>query len=439
MRPADFAIDNCLKCSMCNTACPVYSVYPRYPGPKRLGPELERMRLEGVSADTPWVEYCLGCHRCDLACPNQVKVSEMIARAKAEHRKPFTRALRDWWFARPGLLGRLTTIAPAVSNFALSLKPMRWLMSRFMQVTPERRFPAYAKPNLRTRNFSRGANSRVLFFPGCFIRYNKPDLGRSAIRLLELSGLSVEVASSSCCGVPAIANGEADLAQSLARANVRSLARKVESGMRVVTACSSCGYMFKTGFGGVLDEDDSLSAGAELEQFAKWCRPGIHWYPTHFRKKRGNGWGTEVYSKRQTALIAANTFDIAEILMEQADAGKLDLPFQQTNLRLAYHAPCHQRSQGIGRPWFHLLGRIPGVVIEDLDAGCCGMSGTYGFKQEKYEVSMTIGQELFDSIRALQPHRVATECATCQMQIEHGTNVRAIHPIEVMLQACEGE
>jgi len=67
------------------------------------------------------------------------------------------------------------------------------------------------------------------------------------------------------------------------------------------------------------------------------------------------------------------------------------------------------------------------------------MSGTYGFKQEKYEVSMTIGQELFDSIRALQPHRVATECATCQMQIEHGTNVRAIHPIEVMLQACEGE
>jgi len=91
---------------------PVLAVHTLYPGPKRLGPELERLRREGISTDTEWVEYCLGCHRCDLACPHQVNVSEMIARAKAEHRKPLIRGLRDWWFARPGLLGKLTTIYP---------------------------------------------------------------------------------------------------------------------------------------------------------------------------------------------------------------------------------------------------------------------------------------------------------------------------------------
>jgi glycerol-3-phosphate dehydrogenase subunit C len=123
--------------------------------------------------------------------------------------------------------------------------------------------------------------------------------------------------------------------------------------------------------------------------------------------------------------------------MEQSDAGTLNTEFQTANMHLAYHAPCHQKSQGIGRPWFHLLRQIPGVTVDDIDAGCCGMSGTFGFKQEKYEVSMAIGRQLFDRINASQPEMVATECATCQMQIEHGTTYKAIHPAEIMLQAYD--
>ena len=400
MRPDDLAIDNCLKCSLCNTVCPVLAADPRYPGPKRLGPELERLRREGISTDTEWVEYCLGCHRCDLSCPNQVNVSEMIARAKATHRKPLIRGLRDWWFARPGLLGKLTTILPALSNFALAMKSARYLMSKIMQITPQRTFPKYTRPDLRSPAMTGKARQRVVFFPGCFIRYNRPELGRVVIDLLERNGFSVEVASSECCGVPASANGDAAVARSLARANVRAMAAQVDSGLRIVTACSSCGHMLKTAFDGIL-EDDKKFAGAAKE-------------------------------------IARSTFDLAELLMAQADAGELNTSFQHTNLRLAYHAPCHQRSQGIGRPWYHLLNMIPGVTVEDMDAGCCGISGTYGFKQEKYPVSMEIGKQLFASIDAVQPQMVATECATCQMQIEHGTNFKAIHPAEILLHAYEG-
>jgi len=76
---------------------------------------------------------------------------------------------------------------------------------------------------------------------------------------------------------------------------------------------------------------------------------------------------------------------------------------------------------GHWRPWYNLLQQIPGVEMEDLNAGCCGMSGTYGFKEEKYPVSMEVGSELFAGIRASNPQAVVTECATCQMQIEHGT------------------
>src|ERR1039457_4653184 len=221
MRLDEFAIDNCLKCSICNAACPVYSAHAQYPGPKHLGPELERLRCEGVATDTAWLEYCLGCHRCDLACPHQVNVSEMIARAKAEHRKPLVRGLRDWWFARPGLLGRLTTMLPALSNFALSIKPARFLMSKLMQITPQRKFPSYTRLNLRSPAIAVKETQRVVFFPGCFIRYNRPDLGRVVIDLLERNGLTAEVASTECCGVPAMANGDAAEARAVARTNVK--------------------------------------------------------------------------------------------------------------------------------------------------------------------------------------------------------------------------
>jgi glycerol-3-phosphate dehydrogenase subunit C len=158
--------------------------------------------------------------------------------------------------------------------------------------------------------------------------------------------------------------------------------------------------MLKTGFGGKLEDDKNFASEA--------------------RK------------------IAANTYDLGELLMAQSDAGKFNTDFKQTDLHLAYHAPCHQKSQGIGRPWYHLLRQIPGVTIEDLDAGCCGMSGTYGFKQEKYNVSMAIGKNLFDSINAAQPQMVVTECATCRFQIEHGTAAKVAHPVDIMLQAYDG-
>ena len=402
MRLDELAIDNCLKCALCNAACPVYGVHAQYPGPKHLGPELERLRCEGISADSMWLEYCLGCHRCDLACPQQVGVSEMIARAKAKHRKPLVRGLRDWWFARPGLLGRLTTILPSLSNSVLSIAPARFLMSKLMRIAPQRSFPSYTWPNLRASAIGMSRNKRphVLLFPGCFIRYNRPELGRKVIDLLERNGFAAEVAATDCCGVPAMANGDRTQARAVARANVRRMANQVDAGMRVVTACSSCGHMLKTEFGGLLKDDKDLADAAKR--------------------------------------IASRTFDVAELLMMQSDEGTLNTNFQTANLRLAYHAPCHQKSQGIGRPWFHLLGQIPGVTIEDIDAGCCGMSGTYGFKQEKYGVSMAIGRQLFDRIAASQPQFVATECATCRMQIEHGTTFKAIHPAEILLQAYDG-
>jgi glycerol-3-phosphate dehydrogenase subunit C len=114
------------------------------------------------------------------------------------------------------------------------------------------------------------------------------------------------------------------------------------------------------------------------------------------------------------------------------DEGKLNTDFKTLNLKLAYHAPCHLKSQGIGRPWLRLLRAVPGIEIEEIKADCCGMAGTYGFKKEKYSISMGIGRELFEGIKAYQPQAVITECGSCQLQIEHLTQLRTLHPAEIL-------
>lgn len=398
MRHTDVTLDNCLKCSDCNAACPVMTAHPGYPGPKHLGPELEKLRREGLACDTDWLEYCLGCERCDMACPNQVNVAELIARAKAAHQKPPLRRLRDWLLGRPGLLGVLLSLAPWASNRILALRPLRRLMSAVAGIAAERPFPAYARPSLDgVARQGRGAE-RVVFFQGCSMRYNEQALGQDCLTVLGENGIEVEMSDCGCCGYPALANGDPAEATRRVRANLEKLAPAAEAGQIIVTACTSCGQMLKTGFTALVSDDPALAARARL--------------------------------------VEAAVRDLGEYLQERADSGRLSLHFgPAASGRLAYHAPCHQTTQGLSRPWLHLLRQVPGLDVDDLDAGCCGMAGTFGFKQEKYPTSLAIGQRLFQAIAERAPQQVVSECPTCRMQITHGSGVASVHPVSLLAAA----
>jgi Fe-S oxidoreductase len=83
-----------------------------------------------------------------------------------------------------------------------------------------------------------------------------------------------------------------------------------------------------------------------------------------------------------------------------------------------------------------LLSRIPGATVTDLDAGCCGMAGSFGYTRSHYEVSRAIGElKLFPAARALSPGSVLAAAGTsCRHQLSQFTGVRAVHPA-VMLQS----
>jgi glycerol-3-phosphate dehydrogenase subunit C len=181
--------------------------------------------------------------------------------------------------------------------------------------------------------------------------------------------------------------------------NVKEMEPAVARGVPIVTACTSCSYALKGDYAHLPEGSSGFAASA--------------------RK------------------LSSNTYDLAELLTGLLNAGKLNVDFRATPLKLAYHAPCHLKSQGIGRPWLRLLRAVPGIEIEEIKADCCGMAGTFGFKSEKYPISMDIGQELFDGIAAYKPEFVVTECGSCQMQIAHGTGLKTRHPAEILLEAYQ--
>lgn len=401
MRHTDVSLDNCLKCSDCNAACPVMTAHPGYPGPKHLGPELERFRREGLPCDSDWLEYCLGCERCDMACPNQVNVAELITQAKGRHRKPLRRHLRDLLLARPGLLGRVLSVVPALTDRLLAWRPVRRVMVLTAGITARRPFPAYERPTLSAPAARAGDRERVAFYLGCSMRYNEQAVGRDCLAVLAANGVDAELSDAGCCGYPALANGDPAEARRRVLANLEALWPAVERGLPVVTACTSCGQMLKTGFTALLGDDPALAPRA-----------------------------------RQ---VEAAVRDLGEYLMERADQGRLNTALAASGHgHLAYHSPCHQTTQGLARPWFHLLAMVPGMDLEDLDAGCCGMAGTFGFKHEKYPVSMAVGQRLFQAIERAAPELAVSECPTCRMQITHGSGVTAVHPVSLLREAYAG-
>jgi glycerol-3-phosphate dehydrogenase subunit C len=137
--------------------------------------------------------------------------------------------------------------------------------------------------------------------------------------------------------------------------------------------------------------------------------------------------------------VAAKTYDLGEYLLGMRNTGVLDTGLKHVNLSMAYHTPCHLKSQDIGQPFLEILGSIPNLALNDATKACCGLSGTYGFKRSKYDIAMAVGQDLFDSIRASEAVRVISECGMCRTQITHGTGLSTSHPVNILHEAYFGE
>src|SRR5262252_2945745 len=143
------SLDHCVKCTICETQCPVAAVTPLFPGPKYVGPQAERFRGAGESVDAS-LDYCSSCGMCTLACPQGVQVAEINSRARAVMKQQHGISLRDQLIARPPLQGKLGTPVAPLANFVLSNRFARLVAEKTLGIHRDAPVPKFAGRTFRS-------------------------------------------------------------------------------------------------------------------------------------------------------------------------------------------------------------------------------------------------------------------------------------------------
>lgn len=396
--------EQCTKCSICTTVCPVAAVTTDYPGPKQAGPDGERYRMKDPAYYDKALKLCLNCKRCEVACPSGVNIADIIQHARMQASKGHHASLRDTMLANTDLLGTVANLVAPVANATLELKPTKLVMHSVMAIDKNRTFPAYSRQKFTTwfkRHAAKGQDAypnHVSYFHGCYVNYNFPKLGQDLVKVMNAIGYGVHLLDKeACCGVALLANGLYKQAKRQGRTNVASIRQAVNMQHHtVITTSSSCTFNLRDEYPSMLGLDNS--------------------------------------DIRDSISLATR------LIYNLVDEEKVKLIFKQNyKRRIAYHTACHMQRMGWQLYSIELMRMIPGLDLQVLEQECCGISGTYGFKKENYERSQAIGSILFKHIADAQVEAVATDCETCKWQIEMSTGLPVENPISILADALDVE
>ncbi|MRR20135.1 FAD-binding oxidoreductase [bacterium] len=348
------------------------------------------------------MDLCLSCKACKSECPSNVDV----ARLKAEflqhyydiHHVPF----RTWliaWLPRlyaPGMMVRpLTNLLTGTSLF-----------KRMIGFSAKRPIPALSPLTLRAwerrhgrkREKVNGSKGTVCLFADEFTNYNESDIGIKAVILLEKLGYEVVIPHHRESGRTFLSKGLLRSARKIAVKNIIMLRDIVSDERPLVGIEPSALLTFR-------DEYPEI-AGSALSSDARF--------------------------------IARNALLFEEFICREMDRGNIS-PDQFTDqpLKVLLHGHCQQKAIASTAPTIRMLSLPVNYRVEEINDGCCGMAGAFGYEKEHYDLSMKIGEMvLFPAVRNADEDTVITAPGTsCRHHITDGTKRKAVHPVEVLYNA----
>ena len=234
---------------------------------------------------------------------------------------------------------------------------------------------------------------KVIYYHGCVVDYFDHKTGQAVVQILERLGCTVEVPELICCNFPLLNAGEFDLARKRSNKLAKLLHGFVEDGYQVVYSCPTCGHTLKEVYPKLLNSETART-------------------------------------------VADNTHFISSYLLALLGDGEAELEFSDNPAQIAYHTPCHLRSQDLLTESMKLLNLIPNLEVKHIDKGCCGMGGSWALRSHlRGEISAEVGGELFNEIRETKPQLVATDCFSCGIQIARHTDEIPVHPLHILLDA----
>ncbi len=394
-------IEKCHGCGACRNYCPVAAETEIEPATARAKPNL----LMGIiTGELPTellfdprfknvADLCFNCRLCLSECPTSVNVPDLAILARTLYTEKHGQTLRNKVLSHADTSSKLAAIWPKVTNFAMSNRLNRIFMERILGIHRQREMAPAVKPFRLNQQTNYAAKRRVAYFPGCFARFNDVNgEAQATLKVLEKNDIEVIVPEQKCCGIAMITVGSEEDAKKNARFNVEKLAPLVKQGYEIVASAPSCALAIYEDYPRLLDTEEAH-------------------------------------------LVSQATKEIHQFLWDLYQRGELNRNFKPVDLHLVWHNPCHSKALGVEREPIELLHLIPGVVVEEIADSCCGMAGTFGFKTENFDLSMKIGNKLFEEIKRTGVTTVATSCGTCNMQIAQGTRLQVRHTLSILAEA----
>ena len=344
------------------------------------------------------LDLCLECRACKAECPVGVDVARFKSEFLAEYWREHGTPLRALVLGHIHDVSKVGSRLAPLSNWLARSALVRWLNDRVLGLDRRRVPPAWASRTFAHRFSRRPVRSasphQVAVFNDTFTNYYAPAIGMAGVEILEIAGFAVRLAPPVCCGRPQISQG------------------LLAAARRQAAICADRLYPFaQSGLPMVFFEPSCLSAIRE-------DLPSL---------LRGD-------TKRRAQLVAEHSMLFEEFLENEWHAARVRLEMIGGPTRILLHGHCHQKAMGRVGPARALLSRIPGSTVIDLDAGCCGMAGSFGYVRDHYDVSRAIGERrLLPAARELRPDSVLVASGTsCRHQVADFTGTRALHPAELI-------
>ena len=342
------------------------------------------------------LDLCLACKGCTNDCPVNVDMPTY----KAEFLHHHFRSARRWRpryayaFGFIDQAARLASLAPAVVN-AVTQSPVLSRVAKWLGgIDQQRDLPTFAPMTLQHWFRERGGTAnptgrRVVLWPDTFNNHLHTDVGVACVEALEESGWQVVIPDTHvCCGRPLYDYGFLDAAERYLRRTLDVLRDEIRAGTPVVGMEPSCLAVFKDELTGLLPHDEDAQR------------------------------------------LARNSYHFAEFL----HAHDVEVPEMAGDALLWGH--CHQRATGGIDTEREVLQDEMGLEVDSLSGGCCGLAGSWGFEDGKYDISMDCGEHagLLPAVREADDSTlVVADGFSCQTQIEEaGTGRQALHTAQVL-------
>ena len=342
---------------------------------------------------------CLECKACKSECPSNVDMAKLKYEYLNQYYKSNKRPLSQKFIGNIGFFSKMGSLTAVLTNFVTDLSIVKKILDIFFDIDSRRTLPKFAKKSLVSL-FSDTSSDKyqksVLLFPDTFLNYQNPEIGFAVKKILNKLGYNVIVPDDTkCCGRPMLSTGQIDKAKINIKHNIDNLYEYVKNGIEIIGIEPSCILGFKEDFIDLLDE--------KYQDKAEKIKSNVYIIDEFFTKNKI--WEKIKFKKHKYEKIIVQPH-------------------------------CHQQSISGNSSLKLLLEKFGFDNCEYVENGCCGMAGSFGYFKDKYDISIALAErDLIPRIKRSKGEiAVVAAGVSCREQINHGTDARAKHPVEIIAE-----